>query len=104
VSLLCGLNFAHHRVNDSGFVPLGFSARPRLSLGARFFHHPRSPWRSAGYPVTPEQEAETARLCEHLLAHINQEDVMARQIEELLLLTCLGGFIASITYAVTLLH
>jgi hypothetical protein len=32
------------------------------------------------------------------------EDVMARQIEELLLLTCLGGFIAGITYAVTLLH
>ena len=29
---------------------------------------------------------------------------MARQIEELLLLTCLGGFIAGITYAVTLLH
>jgi hypothetical protein len=36
------------------------------------------------------------------------EDVMARQIEELLLLTCLGGFLAGIThavtYAVTLLH
>ena len=32
------------------------------------------------------------------------KDVMARQIEELLLLTCLGGFIAGITYAVTLLH
>jgi hypothetical protein len=32
------------------------------------------------------------------------EDVMVRQIEELLLLTCLGGFIAGITYAVTLLH
>jgi hypothetical protein len=29
---------------------------------------------------------------------------MVRQIEELLLLTCLGGFIASVTYAVTLLH
>jgi uncharacterized membrane protein YqaE (UPF0057 family) len=29
---------------------------------------------------------------------------MARQIEELLLLTCLGGFIAGIMYAVTLLH
>jgi hypothetical protein len=26
---------------------------------------------------------------------------MARQIEELLLLTCLGGFLAGITYAVT---
>jgi hypothetical protein len=32
------------------------------------------------------------------------EDIMARQIEELLLLTCLGGFLAGITYAVTLLH
>jgi hypothetical protein len=32
------------------------------------------------------------------------EDVMARQIEDLLLLTCLGGFVAGITYAVTLLH
>jgi hypothetical protein len=32
------------------------------------------------------------------------EDVMARQIEELFLLTCLGGFIAGVTYAVTLLH
>jgi hypothetical protein len=32
------------------------------------------------------------------------EDVMVRQIEELLLLTCLGGFVAGITYAVTLLH
>jgi hypothetical protein len=29
---------------------------------------------------------------------------MARQIEELLLLTCLGGFVAGITYAATLLH
>jgi hypothetical protein len=29
---------------------------------------------------------------------------MARQIEELLLLTCLGGFIAAVTYAVTSLH
>jgi hypothetical protein len=29
---------------------------------------------------------------------------MARQIEELVLLTCLGGFVAGITYAVTLLH
>jgi hypothetical protein len=29
---------------------------------------------------------------------------MVRQIEELLMLTCLGAFIASITYAVTLLH
>jgi hypothetical protein len=83
VSLLCGLNFAHHRVNDSGFVPLGFSARSRLSLGARFFHHPRSPWRFAGYPVTPEQaqEAETARLCEHLLAHLNH---IAATLEALL--------------------
>jgi hypothetical protein len=32
------------------------------------------------------------------------EDVMVRQIEELLLLTCLGGFVAGITYAVALLH
>ena len=32
------------------------------------------------------------------------EDPMVRQIEELLLLTCLGGFVAGITYAVTLLH
>ena len=32
------------------------------------------------------------------------EDVMVRQIEELLLLTCLGAFVAGITYAVTLLH
>ena len=32
------------------------------------------------------------------------EDVMVRQIEELLMLTCLGGFVAGITYAVTLLH
>ena len=32
------------------------------------------------------------------------EDVMVRQIEELLLLTCLGGFVAGITYAVTLVH
>ena len=30
-----------------------------------------------------------------------REDVMARQIEEMLLLTCLGGFVAGITYAVT---
>ena len=32
------------------------------------------------------------------------QNVMVRQIEELLLLTCLGGFVAGITYAVTLLH
>jgi hypothetical protein len=32
------------------------------------------------------------------------ENVMVRQIEELLLLTCLGGFVAGITYAVTLLN
>jgi hypothetical protein len=31
-------------------------------------------------------------------------DVIVRQIEELLLLTCLGGFVAGVTYAVTLLH
>jgi len=29
---------------------------------------------------------------------------MAKLINELLLLTCMGGFIASATYAVTLLH
>jgi hypothetical protein len=29
---------------------------------------------------------------------------MAHLINELLLLTCMGGFIASATYAVTLLH
>jgi hypothetical protein len=32
------------------------------------------------------------------------EDVMAKLINELLLLTCMGAFIASVTYAVTLLH
>ena len=32
------------------------------------------------------------------------EDVMAKLINELLLLTCMGAFIASATYAVTLLH
>jgi hypothetical protein len=32
------------------------------------------------------------------------EDVMIRQVEELLLLTCLGGFVAGVTYALTLLH
>jgi len=32
------------------------------------------------------------------------EDVVAKLINELLLLTCMGGFIASATYAVTLLH
>jgi len=31
-------------------------------------------------------------------------DVMARLIQELLLLTCMGGFVAGVTYAVTLLH
>jgi len=31
-------------------------------------------------------------------------DVMATLINELLLLTCMGAFIASATYAVTLLH
>jgi hypothetical protein len=30
--------------------------------------------------------------------------VMAKLINELLLLTCMGGFIASATYTVTLLH
>jgi hypothetical protein len=30
--------------------------------------------------------------------------VMAKLMNELLLLTCMGGFIASATYAVTLLH
>lgn len=29
---------------------------------------------------------------------------MASHIQELLLLTCMGGFIAGITYAATLLH
>jgi hypothetical protein len=29
---------------------------------------------------------------------------MARLIQELLLLTCTGGFVAGVTYAVTLLH
>jgi hypothetical protein len=29
---------------------------------------------------------------------------MARHIQELLLLTCMGGLIAGATYAVTLLH
>jgi hypothetical protein len=33
-----------------------------------------------------------------------QEDVIAKLINELLLLTCMGAFIASATYAVTLLH
>jgi hypothetical protein len=32
------------------------------------------------------------------------EDVMAKLINELLLLTCMGAFIASATYTVTLLH
>jgi hypothetical protein len=32
------------------------------------------------------------------------EDVMAKLINELLLLTCMGAFIASTTYAVALLH
>jgi hypothetical protein len=32
------------------------------------------------------------------------EDVMAKLINELLLLTCMGAFIANATYAVTLLH
>ena len=32
------------------------------------------------------------------------EDVMAKLINELLLLTCMGTFVASATYAVTLLH
>ena len=32
------------------------------------------------------------------------EDVMDRLINELLLLTCMGTFVASATYAVTLLH
>jgi hypothetical protein len=32
------------------------------------------------------------------------EDVMARHIQELLLLPCMGGFIAGVTYAATLLH
>ena len=32
------------------------------------------------------------------------EDVMDKLINELLLLTCMGAFIASATYAVTLLH
>jgi hypothetical protein len=32
------------------------------------------------------------------------ENVMAKLINELLLLTCMGAFIASTTYAVTLLH
>ena len=29
---------------------------------------------------------------------------MAGLIQELLLLTCMGGFVAGVTYAVTLLH
>ncbi len=29
---------------------------------------------------------------------------MARLIQELLLLTCMGGFVAGVTHAVTLLH
>jgi hypothetical protein len=32
------------------------------------------------------------------------EDIMAGLIQELLLLTCMGGFVAGVTYAVTLLH
>jgi hypothetical protein len=32
------------------------------------------------------------------------EDAMAKLINELLLLSCMGAFIASATYAVTLLH
>jgi hypothetical protein len=32
------------------------------------------------------------------------ENAMAKLINELLMLTCMGGFIASATYAVTLLH
>ena len=32
------------------------------------------------------------------------EDVMDKLINELLLLSCMGAFIASATYAVTLLH
>jgi len=32
------------------------------------------------------------------------EDVMDKLINELLLLTCMGTFVASATYAVTLLH
>jgi hypothetical protein len=36
--------------------------------------------------------------------NLSREDVMARQIEELVLLTCLGGLVAGITYTLTLLH
>jgi hypothetical protein len=39
------VNFAHYRVNESGFVPLGVSARSRLSLRARVFHQPRATYR-----------------------------------------------------------
>jgi hypothetical protein len=42
--------------------------------------------------------------CWNLRDLLGGGDLMVRQIEELLLLTCLGGFIAGITYAVTLLH
>jgi hypothetical protein len=52
----------------------------------------------------PRVEPKFPLLVVGISGTLRGEDVMVRQIEELLLLTCLGGFVAGITYAVTLLH
>jgi hypothetical protein len=66
----------------------------------------RSPRRTVPNPAVPHAVAEPKFLLpvvvlpEPLLGRT----VMAKLINELLLLSCMGAFIASATYAVTLLH
>jgi len=66
---------------------------------------PRPPRASSSFDENPRVEPKVLpRRCWSLRELPRGEDVMVRQIEELLLLTCLGGFVAGITYAVALLH
>ena len=92
------LEIAALRDFDPAMAHVGQSRRLRSALAL---------WPS---PLHPEQDM--ADVCGTQvsaprywsLRDLSGKDVMVRQIEELLLLTCLGGFVAGITYAVTLLH
>ena len=65
-------------------------------------------WEEAGpgtlRPDHPRGTKVSAPSCNFRGGARSWEDVVAKLINELLLLTCMGGFIASATYAVTLLH
>jgi hypothetical protein len=98
----------------AGFVDL-YSASPQLTQNNSVLpsghHDPREASQTASRALRAYREVVRAGSEPKFLLLVigvsgtfRGKDVMVRQIEELLLLTCLGGFVAGITYAVTLLH